>query len=359
MHFALLWALMLSRWTSLPVPPATTEGPAALPRSAAAHLSHRQPRPDELLAPHCPHRFFQFINDFGGHSNQLLSLLNALEIARSVNLTLVLPVFMEGMDKGRPLMYNPWALYDFDLFREAGYCFVKRLPEAQHYPVLKHSAYRIFRVLPPNVSRPYHLLRPSQRVAREVRKMLRQLPENFTAVHRRIKMFTLFDCNRRGKGPHFVKPPFCWPKQEYVREAQAAMGATPLDPVFVATDVTKVPLVGVNSVRYHHGKLHPIYGTVVDWQVMTHAGYVIPHLSSSLSLNVCNTRRMMLPPRGCYNFHYCNDRPPNIAGWPCGTPVPGIATYLWTRRQWQKWEERVAIIEGRLHPAPAPAMPPT
>eukprot|EP00667_Euglena_gracilis_P016759 EG_transcript_17577 len=347
---ALILALLL-----LPLPWAatSTSGAPAPPQRPGGHRP-----PDEPLPPGCPHRFFQFTNDFGGHSNQLISLLNALEIARSVNLTLVLPVFLEGLDKGHPLAYAPWALYDFDFFREAGYCFVKQLPQA-HYPVLKHSAYRIFRVLPPNVSRPYHLLRPSQRVAKEVRKMLGRLPANFTAVHRRIKMFTLFDCNRKGKGPNFIKPPFCWPKMEYVRQAQAEMGASPRDPVFVATDTTKVQLVGMQSVRYHHRQLHPIYGTVVDWQVMTHAGYVIPHPSSSLSLNVCNTRRMMRPPRGCYQFRYCNDRPPHIAGWPCGTPVPGIATYLWTHKQWQQWEDRAAITEAHLHPTAAPTTPPT
>ena len=48
--------------------------------------------------------------------------------------------------------------------------------------------------------------------------------------------------------------------------------ATPLEPVFVATDTPKVRLADIRNVRYHHGKAHPIYGTVVDWFVMTHAG---------------------------------------------------------------------------------------
>lgn len=40
-----------------------------------------------------------------------------------------------------------------------------------------------------------------------------------------------------GKGPNFIKPPFCWPKMEYVRQAQAEMGASPRDPVFVSRAV--------------------------------------------------------------------------------------------------------------------------
>ena len=109
----------------------------------------------------------------------------------------------------------------------------------------------------------------------------------------------------------------------------------------------QVRLVDIKNVRYHHGKAHPIYGTVVDWQVMTHAGFMIGHPSSSLSLNVCNTRRMRGKPLGCYRFPYCWDRPPYIAGWPCGTPVPGVATELWTAKQLKRLYEKEAIYQER------------
>ena len=157
--------------------------------------------------------------------------------------------FIEGLDKGRPLLYRPWALYDFDLFKEHGYCFVHRLPE-RHVALIKHTAYKIFRILPANVSRPYHLLKPSLRVDKEIKKMLRVLPENFTAVHRRIKMYTLFDCNRKGKGQNFTKPPFCWIRSEYVRQAQAENNITVPDPVFLATDTPKVCVLPAPQWRF-------------------------------------------------------------------------------------------------------------
>eukprot|EP01079_Euglenida_sp_SAG-EU17-18_P007449 gene7450-1332_t len=46
------------------------------------------------LWPHsCPDRYYWFRNDFGRHSNQLISLINAVYIAGALNRTLVLPAF--------------------------------------------------------------------------------------------------------------------------------------------------------------------------------------------------------------------------------------------------------------------------
>eukprot|EP00906_Rhabdomonas_costata_P004430 RCo006546 len=91
--------------------------------SGVVHRRFRAPLP-----PHCPrNRLLRFRNDFGGHNNQLITLLNALEIATAMNLTLLLPDFMEGVIPLTPKLISPSVHYDWSLFRAANYCFIYRL----------------------------------------------------------------------------------------------------------------------------------------------------------------------------------------------------------------------------------------
>ena len=76
---------------AVPVPAAPAKADAPKGRGKK---HRREPGDDQTEPPPgCPVRFFKFTNDFGGHSNQLITLLNAFEIAKEKNLTLVLPVF--------------------------------------------------------------------------------------------------------------------------------------------------------------------------------------------------------------------------------------------------------------------------
>eukprot|EP01012_Entosiphon_sulcatum_P007944 TRINITY_DN14166_c0_g1_i1.p1 TRINITY_DN14166_c0_g1~~TRINITY_DN14166_c0_g1_i1.p1 ORF type:complete len:464 (-),score=38.51 TRINITY_DN14166_c0_g1_i1:129-1520(-) len=289
----------------------------------------------------CPFVFMKFTNDFGGHNNQLLTLLNAFTITKRYNYTMVLPYFIEGATSPRPQLANPWSVYDLRPFWVAGYCFINSRPALpKDAVVLSYTAYQLFRVLPRNHSRPYHLLRPSIRISREVQAVLATLPANFTGVHRRIGIATMYSCKNT------PRPPYCWIRPSYIREAQdlTNVSTRQRDPVFLATDMAKVRLASIPSVRYH-GKFsgNKLDAVVIDFFVLTQAAVVIANPSSSLALNVCNFRRMLTPPKQCFNFTFCNDRPPFIAGWPCGSPVPGLSTHLpakWLRKQIRSLREK-------------------
>ena len=68
--------------------------------------------------PGCPHRFFTFVNNFGAHNNQLISLLNAFAVARNLSRTLVIPPFIQGLNEfATRRVIKPERYYNFSLFR--------------------------------------------------------------------------------------------------------------------------------------------------------------------------------------------------------------------------------------------------
>ena len=70
-------------------------------------LSRHHPRPVAQAAgnvtmfegdptpPGCPHDYFTFVNNFGAHNNQLVTLLNAFAVAKNISRTLVIPPFIQ------------------------------------------------------------------------------------------------------------------------------------------------------------------------------------------------------------------------------------------------------------------------
>eukprot|EP01006_Ploeotia_vitrea_P063612 TRINITY_DN85892_c0_g1_i1.p1 TRINITY_DN85892_c0_g1~~TRINITY_DN85892_c0_g1_i1.p1 ORF type:complete len:422 (-),score=25.71 TRINITY_DN85892_c0_g1_i1:287-1552(-) len=270
--------------------------------------------------PGCPKRYLTFVNDFGSHNNQLITLLNALAVTRDMGYTIVLPPFID-FERRRP--HKPTKIYDFTLFRQAGYCFVTELNTTIMGHPRKHAAYKLFRTLPANMSRPYHLLRPSELVEGEVRKWLPKLPLNFTAVHRRSDLRDMYMC----KVPEEEKPGFCHMRLDYIRQVQREVNKTD-ELFFLGTDHPELKL-SARYVRYTglYTKSR-IISAVIDFFIMTKAGVFLGNPASSLAMNVCNIRRSQNPPLPCYNFTFCYDRPPFVVGWPCGSPMPGISFSL-------------------------------
>eukprot|EP00667_Euglena_gracilis_P012753 EG_transcript_13117 len=274
--------------------------------------------------PGCPHSYFTFVNNFGAHNNQLLTLLNAFAVARNLSRTLVLPPFLQGLNEfATRRVIKPDRFYNFSLFREGGFCFITTY--SPHLgPLLKHAAYRLFRVLPRNVSRPYHLLRPSDLVAAEVGRTVRRLPGRYVAVHRRVDLRNMYAC----QVPEDEKPGYCHMRLEYINAARAANNFSTSDAFFVGTDNPQARL-NATYLRYQ-GRLASSHtgAGVVDFWVMTKAALFLGNPASSMSLNVCNVRRARPNPRPCFNWRWCDDRPPHVAGWPCGSPVEGISDRL-------------------------------
>ena len=62
-------------------------------------------------------------------------------------------------------------------------------------PLRKQAAYKLYRLLPANCSRPYHLLDPAPRLQSEIDRMRDRLPARFVAVHRRTEMRRLYSCH--------------------------------------------------------------------------------------------------------------------------------------------------------------------
>ena len=62
----------------------------------------------------CPLRYFTFVNNFGVHNNPLLTLLNAFAVAKSLNPTLVVPPFIQGLNEyAVRCVIKPERFYDF------------------------------------------------------------------------------------------------------------------------------------------------------------------------------------------------------------------------------------------------------
>eukprot|EP00668_Euglena_longa_P031589 GGOE01040824.1.p1 GENE.GGOE01040824.1~~GGOE01040824.1.p1 ORF type:complete len:389 (+),score=81.35 GGOE01040824.1:85-1251(+) len=272
----------------------------------------------------CPHSYFTFVNNFGAHNNQLLTLLNAFAVARNLSRTLVLPPFLQGLTEyATRRVIKPDRFYNFTLFKESGFCFVTTYSPHMG-PLVKHAAYHLFRVLPRNMSRPYHLLRPSALVSAEVERTLQRLPERYVAVHRRVDLRNMYAC----QGPEGEKPGYCHMRLEYINTARAALNFSIGEAFFVGTDNPQVRL-NATYIRYQ-GRLASSHtgAGVVDFWVMTKATLFLGNPASSMSLNVCNVRRTQPTPLDCYGWRWCDDRPLHIAGWPCGSPVEGISDIL-------------------------------
>eukprot|EP00906_Rhabdomonas_costata_P014676 RCo021086 len=179
----------------------------------------------------CPHRYFTFVNNFGAHNNQLLTLLNAFAVAKSLNRTLVVPPFLQGLNEfATRRVIKPERFYNFSLFRPE-FCFVFRYERGMG-DLIKHSAYRLFRVLPAGMSRPYVWLRPSFVVEREIHRTLARLPAHFTAVHRRTDLRNMYAC----AVPEATKPGFCHMRLDYIQRAQVATNHSTTEPFFLGTD---------------------------------------------------------------------------------------------------------------------------
>jgi hypothetical protein len=274
--------------------------------------------------PGCPHDYFTFVNNFGAHNNQLVTLLNAFAVAKNISRTLVIPPFIQGLNEfAVRRVHKPEKFYNFSLLREAGYCYVSQYSPHMG-PLLKHAAYRLFRVLPANVSRPYHLLRPSLLVEKEVERTLARLPEKFTAVHRRVELRNMYSC----QVPEEDKAGHCHMRVEFINEARRENNLSETEHFFLGTDAPQARL-NASYIRYM-GRLTSSHtgAAVVDMWVMTRAALFVGNPASSMSLNVCNVRRTHRPTRDCYKWKWCDDRPPYVAGWPCGSPLEGISEYL-------------------------------
>uniref|UniRef100_A0A7S1IV31 Peptide-O-fucosyltransferase n=1 Tax=Eutreptiella gymnastica TaxID=73025 RepID=A0A7S1IV31_9EUGL len=279
-----------------------------------------------LVVPpaHCPRRYFTFSNVFGGHHNQIITLLNAFEVARNLSYTLVVPPFLE---KETLRIIRTTKHYNWTAFKRAGYCFI-----FSFHPLMgelrMHSAMRLFRVLPANVSRPYHLLAPSEYVQKEVDLWKTRVTQNYTAVHRRTELRQLYSCN-----PKVVseRAGFCDMDLHYIRTAQQETGHSITARFWMAIDNIYHPLAKLNaSYARYTGRFLKSKTTAlaVDFWIMVDASLFLGNPSSSIALNVCNVRRMRSPPQGCYGFEFCFDRPPYYAGWPCGSPVEDNSIYL-------------------------------